>query len=177
MTVSVGGAIFDPSCSKRHDVLTAADAAMYEAKHAGRDRCIVFSGAEGLRARAQSGQSWEHRIMDALDSDGFELYCQPLLRIEDGDVSRYELLLRMNVDGEVVAPGDFLPVAERLGLIHAIDRWVSRQAIRLLAAHPHLEFEVNLSGRSLDDPEPAGHDRRGPRGGPRTSTRHAWSSR
>ncbi len=48
-------------------------------------------------------------------------------------------------------PGAFLGVAERLGLIHAIDRWVVRDAIALVAAHPRLSFAVNVSGASMDD--------------------------
>jgi diguanylate cyclase (GGDEF)-like protein/PAS domain S-box-containing protein len=153
VTTSVGGALFEPGSADHHDLLAAADAAMHAAKAAGRDRNVIFSPAEGKRARASSGKSWEHRIVDALDHGGFELHCQPILHLADRSVSRYELLLRMNAGGGIALPGAFLPVAERLGLIHAIDRWVAREAIRLLAAHPRLEFEVNLSGRSLDDPD------------------------
>ncbi len=153
VTVSVGGALFEPASTDGHDLLSAADAALCAAKDAGRDRTVIYSPAEGLRARASAGKSWEHRIVDALDGGGFELYCQPIVDLATRAVSRYELLLRMNMGGDIALPGAFLPVAERLGLIHAIDRWVAKQAVGLLTAHPDLEFEVNLSGRSLDDPE------------------------
>jgi EAL domain-containing protein (putative c-di-GMP-specific phosphodiesterase class I) len=66
-------------------------------------------------------------------------------------VQRYEALLRMTGPAGLTPPGTFLPVAERTGHVHDIDRWVVRDAIRLLAAHPEIELEVNLSGRSLDD--------------------------
>jgi EAL domain-containing protein (putative c-di-GMP-specific phosphodiesterase class I) len=123
---------------------------MYAAKDAGRDRSMVFSVAEARRLRG--GTSWEQRILSALEEDRFELFCQPILDLRSGNTSRYEVLLRMHAEsGELVLPGEFLPVAERLGLIHDIDRWVLHEAIGLLAAHPGIELEVNLSGRSLDD--------------------------
>jgi diguanylate cyclase (GGDEF)-like protein/PAS domain S-box-containing protein len=132
------------------EVLACADAAMYAAKDAGRDRAVVFSPGDARRLRG--GTNWEHRIITALEEDGFELYCQPILDLRTGETSRYEVLLRMTgANGELVLPGEFLPVAERLGLIHDIDRWVLREAIGLLCAHPAIELEVNLSGRSLDD--------------------------
>jgi diguanylate cyclase (GGDEF)-like protein/PAS domain S-box-containing protein len=150
VTMSVGVAAIGPESGDAGSVLTAADAAMYAAKEAGRDRATVFSTADARRLRGGTG--WEHRILRALDENRFELYCQPILDLQTWDTSRYEVLLRMNGEkGELILPGEFLPVAERLGLIHDIDRWVLREAISLLAAHPELELEVNLSGRSLDD--------------------------
>ena len=77
------------------------------------------------------------RIRDALERDLFRLHCQPILDLATGEVSPGELLLRMmGADGELIAPGAFLAVAERLGLIHAIDRWVVAEAIRMLAERP-----------------------------------------
>jgi EAL domain-containing protein (putative c-di-GMP-specific phosphodiesterase class I) len=71
-------------------------------------------------------------------------------------VSHGELLLRMRGDGgKLIAPGAFLPAAERFGLIHAIDHWVVREAIRLLGADDGTRLVgVNLSGESVvGDPE------------------------
>ncbi len=73
-------------------------------------------------------------------------------------MDRYELLLRMrNPDGSLVLPGEFLPAAERSGLITQIDRWVIAEACRLLGesqrAGQRLHFEVNLSGPSMGDPQ------------------------
>ncbi len=60
-------------------------------------------------------------------------------------------------DGQIVLPASFIEVAERFGLIREIDRWVLRQAIGLLgrqrADGARVRFEVNLSGKSMDDPE------------------------
>ena len=86
------------------------------------------------------------------------LHAQPILDLNTDEVSQYELLLRMvDDDGELVPPAAFLGVAERFGLVQSIDRWVVAQAIRLmdrrLRTGEVIRLEVNLSGRSVDDPE------------------------
>jgi EAL domain-containing protein (putative c-di-GMP-specific phosphodiesterase class I) len=104
---------------------------------------------------------WTERIRHALANDGFVLYCQPILDLSSGTMSQYELLLRMEGDeeGEVVLPGAFLPPAERFGLIRDIDRWVVHEAILLSArlaregSNVEMLLEINLSGKSVGDPE------------------------
>ncbi|MCW2958530.1 MAG: hypothetical protein JWP18_1333, partial [Solirubrobacterales bacterium] len=148
-TVSVGAIAFDASYDTAEDVLRAVDRAVHDAKHRGRDRCVLGSRIGGA---ALPSVSWDARIRDALVNDRFVLHCQPIRAIGVESVDRYELLLRLqDPDGTLVAPGEFLGVAERLGLIHAIDRWVAAQAIALLVEHPQLTFEVNVSGASMDD--------------------------
>jgi diguanylate cyclase (GGDEF)-like protein/PAS domain S-box-containing protein len=149
VTTSLGGVRLDDAGSASA-ALARADLALYAAKDAGRDRHVLF-GPEQERARAASGGDWEDRIEHALTHGALELFVQPLLELATGEKRRYEALLRMHHQGEVVLPGAFLPTAERSGQIHAIDRWVVTEAIGLLAAHPGIELEVNLSGRSLDD--------------------------
>src|SRR6185437_10481724 len=122
--------------------------AMYEAKDAGRDRFVVT--AADRAAAGRRGTNWQQRIEDALARDGFELHLQPIVDLRTDTVTRYEALLRMTGEGGLTPPGTFLPVAERMGLVHDIDTWVVREAVRLLELHPAIELEVNLSGRSLD---------------------------
>jgi EAL domain-containing protein (putative c-di-GMP-specific phosphodiesterase class I)/ketosteroid isomerase-like protein len=95
---------------------------------------------------------WLGRIRDALDEDRFVLYAQPIVDLMTGETVQHELLLRMrSEDGTIVAPGEFLPAAERYGLISEIDRWVIRQAVEIAAEGVPAEF--NLSGRSIGDPD------------------------
>jgi diguanylate cyclase (GGDEF)-like protein/PAS domain S-box-containing protein len=150
VTVSIGAVAFDATSGTAEHVMIAGDRAMYEAKAQGRDRYVVYADVRTGTARAEL--PWEQRIRHALDTDGFELHCQPILTLDGRDVAHYELLLRLReADGTLTYPGSFLDVAERLGLIHAIDRWVVRQAIELVAAHRDLTFAVNVSGASMDD--------------------------
>jgi PAS domain S-box-containing protein len=95
---------------------------------------------------------WLGRIRDALDQDRLLLYEQPIIDLRSGETVQHELLLRMRGDdGAIISPGEFLPVAERYGLISEIDRWVIRQAVEIAAGGTAVEF--NLSGRSVGDPD------------------------
>lgn len=107
---------------------------------------------------SEEAASWGRRIRAALECDGFVLYAQPLMELGTGVVARHEILLRMvDEDGEHIAPMAFLPTAERVGLVQAIDAWVIRNAIDLIARMARrghrLELEVNISGASVTDPE------------------------
>jgi PAS domain S-box-containing protein len=96
--------------------------------------------------------SWVGRIRDALNEDRFVLYAQPIVDLATRNVISHELLLRMiETKGGVIAPGKFLPAAERFDLIQDIDLWVARQAVSIAAQGFAVEF--NVSGRSIGNPE------------------------
>ncbi len=98
-----------------------------------------------------SDAGWLARIRDAIDDDRLVLYSQPIVDLQTGQTVQQELLLRMVAeDGSIIAPGEFLPIAERYGLISEIDRWVVRQAVALAAEGEPTEF--NLSAASIGDP-------------------------
>ncbi|MEY2515324.1 MAG: hypothetical protein QOJ89_2682 [bacterium] len=150
-------------------LLNDADLAMYEAKDKGGARCVVYS-ADACESGISGGSaSWPDRIRRALDEERFAIYAQPMLDLHSGDITNFELLLRMVApDGKIIAPGAFLPVAERRGMIRTIDRWVIRQAVDLVAelrspdGDSHdlpLHLHVNLSGRSLSDADFLGYIR------------------
>jgi diguanylate cyclase (GGDEF)-like protein/PAS domain S-box-containing protein len=156
ITASVGVAVFESDDATAGEVLVNADLAMYAAKTGGRDRVVLYTATEAREARATAKLTWSQRIRDALERDRFVLHLQPILELASGQVSHGELLLRMQGDrGKLIAPGAFLPAAERFGLIHAIDHWVVREAIRLLGADDGTRrVGVNLSGESVvGDPE------------------------
>ena len=97
--------------------------------------------------------TWSDRIRQALEDDRFRVHAQPIVSLQTGEIAQYELLLRMRAaDGMLFKPATFLPVAERFGLIRAVDRWMVAAAARLLS-DPRLgaAVAVNLSGDSLSD--------------------------
>ncbi len=153
---SCGVALFDSL--RVAEVLELADLAMYEAKEAGRNRVVMYQPSGGRRASKSARLVETELIRTALEHDRLLLYCQPILDLNGGEVSQYELLLRLRTDGggEPLTPSAFLYVAERFGLIQAFDCWVARQAIALIAAHAAagkaLVLHVNLSGKSIGDP-------------------------
>jgi len=139
------------------EILARADQAMYQAKDAGRDRLAEYSSAE--REEIEAGRTWSERVRDALENSRFTLHCQPIVDLKTDEASQYELLLRMRnpENGELTMPGAFLSTAERFGLIQSIDRWVVSEAIALVerqrGAGRDVLVEINLSGKSMEDPE------------------------
>jgi PAS domain S-box-containing protein len=105
---------------------------------------------EARHALQVSDMVWLGRVRDALDDDRLVLYGQPIVDLASGETVQQELLLRMVAeDGSIVSPGEFLPIAERYGLISEIDRWVIHQATAIAATGVRAQF--NLSGVSIGD--------------------------
>lgn len=152
---SVGVVFFPQDGATVQEVLSNADAAMYRAKEGGRSQVYVSAGAEESQRLHVSRMKWNERITLALQNDSFVVCAQPILDLRTNETVRHELLIRMRGEGgKVYPPSDFLPVAERLGLINDIDRWMLEKAIRLLEADPSglCQVEVNLSGKAFGDP-------------------------
>jgi diguanylate cyclase (GGDEF)-like protein/PAS domain S-box-containing protein len=160
ITASVGVVLFENLSD--FEVLECADVAMYGAKQAGRNRFVVYKPFSGDRNQAASRRSEVDRIRQAVEEDHFLLFGQPILDLTTNEVSQYELLLRLpGLEGcEPLLPNSFLYVAERFGLILAIDTWVVSKAITLIAACERagrrLTLNVNLSGKSIGDPRTIG---------------------
>ncbi|HKV45580.1 MAG TPA: EAL domain-containing protein [bacterium] len=156
VTASVGIALFPEHATTLGDLFARADLAMYQAKESGRNQCGVYEPERDWQAASHARLSWQRRIREALERNQFTLQAQPILDLRAGRISHYELLVRMvGEKGEIIPPGAFLDIAERFGLIQAIDRWVVRRAIRLLAAHHRtgrdLSLVVNVSSKGLAD--------------------------
>jgi PAS domain S-box-containing protein len=113
-----------------------------------RDASDEHSEHERIR-RELDTLAWVGRIRDAIDEDRLTLYSQPIVPLAGGQPSQ-ELLLRMiGTNGEIIAPGSFLPVAEKYGMIAEIDRWVISRAARLAGSGQNVE--ANLSADSISD--------------------------
>ncbi len=160
ITASIGGALFPEHSADRDELLIHADLAMYRVKEHGRDGVSLEPPDARTRRELADTRTWEERIRSALDGDALLLYLQPILPLRTGRdaAPRFEALLRMRgVDGEIIAPGAFLHIAERSGLIRAIDRWVVCRAVAMLAAAEAagqpLQLAVNLSGKAFSDAE------------------------
>ncbi len=110
-----------------------------------------FSSPAGLHHRP-----WLGRLRRALREDLFVLHYQPIVSLREGTVSHYEALIRLADDpnGPLVAPCDFLPAAERYGLIQEIDRMVIGKVVALIGdelADREARVAVNLSALSITD--------------------------
>ena len=140
------------------DLLAKADAAMSSAKKSGRNKVVLFDEADMSRERMDNQLTWKNRLIEALENDHFVLVFQPILAVNSGSISHYEVLVRMRSDkGTFLPPDKFIPTAEQFGLIQRVDRVVVGKAIRALAQlsarQKNVCFSINLSGLSVGDPD------------------------
>ena len=162
-TYSVGISIGLTEISGEHnsvaEIVGEADCACYWAKEQGKNRVLAFVASDMNLAARRSETGWVGRINEAFKDNRFVLYGQPYktLNSSAGLGNHIEILLRMiGEDGEIIAPGRFLPAAERYNLMPAIDRWVINEVLSrydsLVASRggAPLTCAINLSGASLN---------------------------
>jgi len=156
-TASMGIVLFPEHGNSASELLMKADMAMYRAKDAGRNRIVMYSPDEEKLGSPESRIDWLRVIREALENDSFVLYAQPILDLRTNRTVQYEILLRLRDHaGKIIPPGAFLDVAEQFGLSGDIDRWVLSKVMAVLgdaSLDEELSFAVNLSPRSLTDPE------------------------
>lgn len=154
--VSIGVVPIAPDTIGVAEALSAADAACYVAKDLGRNRVYVYHSDDAAVAKHHGEMEWAGRIVRAIEAGRLRLYCQPIVPLSANCTERplFEILVRMidERSGELVPPMAFIPAAERYGVMPAVDRWVVREVLQVLAQHPGVcDFTINLSGRSLGD--------------------------
>ena len=162
LTVRLGASIgvaLSGGGTQASDLLRNADLAVYKAKADGRGRVELFD--EGLRAEVDEQADMERALTRAIENDELMLLYQPIVKVHDGDsrVQGLEVLARWQRPGHgLVYPGDFVPFAERSGLIVLIDRWVVRQVAEQLRVWnsrgvlSDVALSLNVSGRHLASP-------------------------
>ncbi|SER83432.1 PAS domain S-box-containing protein/diguanylate cyclase (GGDEF) domain-containing protein [Nitrosomonas sp. Nm51] len=159
VSASIGIALFPEHGENVHDLLAAADLAMYQAKDTGRNAWYLFSKEDRSRERVQTLVYWKEKIEYALLHDRFMLYFQPIMNVHSKEINHYEVLLRMHdVDGSILSPAGFITAAEHTGLIHSIDHMVLHKAIMQAAKinqnkKNSISLSINLSAHAFNDPE------------------------
>lgn len=157
LTTSLGIAHFPTHADNAEDLVAHADAAMYQAKHTGKNRWNVYRPDRDSSREMATRLAWNDRIARALEHDLLRLHFQGVHHAADGRLAHLEALIRMEDEanpGQLIMPAQFIEPAEKSGKILRIDRWVIGRSIELLAGHPNLPaIAVNISGRSFDDPE------------------------
>lgn len=154
LTVSVGVCVTSDPERDPEDLVRDADTAMYRAKERGKDRCELF-GTEML-ADVTRRLELEAGLREAMQRGELRLHYQPEVDLASGRVHAVEALLRWeHPEHGLMAPEDFMAVAEDTGLIVPIGAWVIREACLQAAAWSAtpVTMRVNLSVRQLRDPE------------------------
>jgi len=153
---SIGISVLTGDNLHHDEVINQADIACREAKSAGRNRFHVFRQSSDADRQASADLGWMNRLRNAVDNNEFELRFQPINRIDTGQTTHHEVLIRLrNEDGKLILPDAFLPSAVRFGLMSEIDFWMIDNAAAAYAressALPGLRLAINLSANAFED--------------------------
>ena len=156
LTASIGIALLEACGADARESIRRADSAMYEAKRAGGDRIVFFSGSRRTHEGRRLALGRELRGADTRDE--LRVVFQPVFELETGEIAAVEALLRWDSPtlGKV-PPAEFIPVAEDTGSIVPIGAWVLRESCETVqriareAGRP-VELSVNVSARQLAHP-------------------------
>ncbi|GAA0859598.1 bifunctional diguanylate cyclase/phosphodiesterase [Aliiglaciecola litoralis] len=152
--VNIGVAHYPTDTADAEELMKFADLAMFAAKRTAKSSVQFYSTA--LREASQKRMEMEASLRHAIEQGHFELYLQPILELESGQITKAEALIRWRLeDGSLVAPDDFIPLAEQTGLIVPLGKWVINRAgemLKTIIQHkPSLKVSVNLSPRQFSD--------------------------
>jgi diguanylate cyclase (GGDEF)-like protein/PAS domain S-box-containing protein len=157
-SASIGIAIGSAGPASPEDLMRNADLALYDAKKNGKNRYAVF--APTMHEQALARLSLTSDLRHAVDRSELVVHYQPLVALDTGAILGLEALVRWNHPRlGMLAPGDFIGLAEETGLIVPIGRMVLQTALREASrwqrahdSHSGLHIAVNVSGRQLQDP-------------------------
>jgi diguanylate cyclase (GGDEF)-like protein/PAS domain S-box-containing protein len=145
LSVSIGGVQIGEKIASVPQILAKASQCLQSAEGVGGNRIEIFDPASRDRAEEERIAAWVQRIKDALREDQFVLNFQPMISLTGDPTENYEVLLRMSSpSGEIVAPEQFMPIAEEHGLLTELDRWVIGRTISLLAERRKAGKETTL---------------------------------
>ncbi|WP_373975272.1 EAL domain-containing protein [Chitinibacter sp. SCUT-21] len=158
VTVSIGLVRVNQNCVSPQEAMSQADVACFAAKDAGRNQLSWYSSADQDLQDRHNELQLLATLKEAIEQNRFQLYCQAIMPLNTAgaDVHHLEILLRLtDGQGRVIAPGAFIPAAERYDMMAQVDRWVVENSIKYLAGCqqqgktlPHIA--INLSGKSLN---------------------------
>ncbi|MEG4453304.1 EAL domain-containing protein [Microcoleus sp. N9_A1] len=157
--VSIGVVAIDQNSQDLRDLLGAADAACYAAKARGRNCVHIYSLDDSELIKQRGERQLVSKISRALETNRFCLYYQKIVSITSKPlVEHYEILIRMlDENGKIVSPNEFIPAAERYGLITEIDCWVIENFFSNYHKLPEKDvlsqglYTINLSGASISN--------------------------
>jgi len=160
--VSIGLAMVSRHDLDTGEILKRADSACYIAKDEGRNRIHAYEVDDELAQRHEGEMRWVNRIRIAMENDLMRLYQHEIRPVDPAAGKRhFEVLLRIvGPEGQLHSPAEFVPAAERYGLMPKIDRWVLAESMafyaeRILTSRGPFRpiMFVNVSGQSLADDE------------------------
>jgi len=152
-SVCIGVVRVPSDADTAHKAMSAAEAALDQAKRLGRSSWSAFSEKTDVVSMRRRNTHMSDVILTALNERRVRLAFQPIVSDVGEHPTKFECLIRMRAeDGREVPAPEFIPVAERLGLVHLLDRRVLELALHTLAIRPNVKLNVNVSMETVKDP-------------------------
>jgi diguanylate cyclase (GGDEF)-like protein len=152
-SISIGAVRLPEDAQNSQGAMARAEAALDQAKRIGRSSWSSFSEKTDVVSMRRRNSHMSDVILTALNERRVRLAFQPIVADLGESPLKFECLIRMRApDGREVPAPDFIPVAERLGLVHLLDRRVLELALNTLATCPHIHLNVNISMETVKDP-------------------------
>jgi len=155
ITASIGIALYPADGSSTSELLRNSDAAMYHAKHKGRNNCSFFT--EQMNLQVAKRMAIEEQLHGAMERGEFAVHYQPQIELSTGRVVGAEALLRWHNPTMVsISPAEFIPITEQTGLIVPLGEFVLSEALSACKQWRHefnsqFRIAVNLSPRQVRD--------------------------
>ena len=155
--VSIGIVPISDTSSQAAELLIRADIACYKAKDLGRNKIYIATEDDSELNLHQVQMAYIANVSQIIEENRFYLVKQPIATVNNyGNVSsHYEVLLRLKDEqGNLIPPGQFIPVAERYGVISIIDKWVLETTLKCykqIASSQKVLVSINLSGASINN--------------------------
>lgn len=152
VTVSIGGVSYPEYVKTPAEAMSKAEAALAEAKRLGQDRFVHYRMSKAEQADHRRILKVGESVKTALKRDALALAYQPVVDAGTAGVRFHECLLRIvRPDGVLASAGEFIPVAERLGMARLIDRRVLEMVVEELGSAPGVTLAMNISGITATD--------------------------
>jgi len=148
-TSSIGVAVYPQHAKNPRDLFLLADNMMYKAKRLGRNSIAVPDDDEVAEVYKEAGAK-NIMVLNALEDERIIPYFQPIVDANSGDVLIHELLMRIEMDDRIVPAGEFIDIAEGIGVVHKMDYMLIEKAFDQIVAQNYKgQLFVNLSPKSL----------------------------
>lgn len=153
-TVFMGGVTFPQHASDSRKVMTAACQALNESRTAKDSRIVSYRHDPRRDAEKLEAARMAEQIVSALKDGRVHLAWQPVVRAATQEVAFHEALIRLEqADGTILSAGEFVAVAESLGLVRLVDHYALDHALDVLQKCPQARLSLNVSYDTANDPE------------------------
>lgn len=152
ISCSIGVAEINGEEERPETYLQQADIALYVAKKRGRNLVHLFGKEDQESGDFQASVQWVHVLQEAIVNDQLILHFQPVVDADTREVHYYEALVRLEIDGKLIMPGEFIPALERVEDINLLDHQVISKAMSMISEYKVLKkVAINLSAQAFSD--------------------------